>query len=261
MKTILITVAVGVSAAWAQTSIAPPQAGFMQDGENALRPVYGIAGNFLLGDAASFGVVSAAFSGSFGLLKTDSTLSVTDWRGKTSASQDAPQGPAMFAFAADGSPALVYYPSVNLLLAWNGGAFRFIMFDWSAFPASAVRAIAQPDFGHAAMIIQRDDGLWDVRIILATGEIDSQTALPGVSAPVLMLQTGELVYAGATGFVVRRTDGSETRVDAQVPANLSLQQMGDGWIQVRDLDGCGQLALRITPGREGLYILPEAGRE
>ena len=232
----------------------------MQDGGNSFRPVYGIAGNFLVGDPAASSVVSAAFSGLFGMLKTDSTLVVTGTRGQAIASQDAPPGPALFAFSADGSPALAYFPGGDLLLAWNGGGFQLVLFDWSAFPGNAVQSIALPDPGHAAMIVKRDDGLWDVRILLATGEIDSQSALPGVSAPVLMLATGDLVYSDANGFVIRRLDGSEIHVDAQVPVNSSLQQMGDGWVQVWAPGGCPQLALRITLGREGVYALPEEGQ-
>ena len=256
MKAILISLVAASAAVCAQTSLAPPQAGFMQDGANSFRPVYGIAGNFLLGDPAASAIVSAAFSGSFGLSKTDSTLLVTDRTGQLIASQDAPQGPAFFAFSADGSPALAYFPSTNLLLHWNGGSFQLVLFDWNAFPANAVWAIALPDPFHAAAIVQRDDGLWDVRILLATGEVNSQAALPGVTTPALLLSTADLVYTSATGFVIRRTDGAETHVDAQLPVNFSLQQMGDGWIQVRDLDGCPQLALRITPGRESLFVLP-----
>jgi hypothetical protein len=256
MKAILISLVVASAAAWAQTTLAPPQAGFIEDGANSFRPVYGIAGNFLLGDPAGAGIVSAAFSGSFGLAKTDSSLLVTDRNGKLIASQDAPQGPAFFAFSSDGSPALAYFPNKNLLLLWNGGGFQLVLFDWNAFPASAVRSIALPDPYHVSAIIQRDDGLWDVRMLLATGEVDSRAALPGVNAPALMLPTADLVYAGATGLVVRRLDGTETRIDAQLPANFSLQQMGDGWVQVRDLDGCPQLALRVTPSREGLFVLP-----
>ena len=106
------------------------------------------------------------------------------------------------------------------------------------------------------MIVQRDDELWDVRVQLATGEIDAQTALLGVSAPVLMLSTGELVYSDANGIVLRKTDSSERHISAQLPASFALQQMGEGWIQLQDLAGGRQFAIRIAQNREQSYQLP-----
>ena len=108
------------------------------------------------------------------------------------------------------------------------------------------------------MIVQRDDGLWDVRLQLATGQIDAQTAITGVTAPVVMLASGELVYANADGIVVRHRGGSERHISSQLPASFALQQMGDGWIQLRDLTGGRQFAIRITRNRDQFYQLPES---
>ena len=69
--------------AWAQPAIAPPQLGFIEDSARALRPAYGLAGNFILGPAVAGNIVSAAFSGSIGLLKTDSSLAAFDSHGKS----------------------------------------------------------------------------------------------------------------------------------------------------------------------------------
>ncbi len=237
-----------ISAAWAQTSLAPPQVGFIRDSGNALRPVYGIAGNFVLGPAASTGVVSAAFSGSFGWVKTDSTLLVTDRLGQALTSMDAPAGPALFAFSQDGAPSLALFAGTNALIQWNAGTFQQV----ATLYASTVVSIASPDVDHAALVVQRDDGLWDVRLLLATGETVSQTALPGLRAPVLMLATGDFVYTDADGVVVRKTDGVELHICTPLPESFAFQQMGDGWIQL------GKYVVRITAGREQSYALPEA---
>ena len=132
-----------------------------------------------------------------------------------------------------------------------------VSYNSTAFPASEVQSIALPDREHAAFIVQRDEVLWDVRVFLATGEVDSQAALPGVSAPVLMLTSRELVFSDANGIVIRRRDGSETHLAAQLPANFSLQQMGHGWLQGRDLASAAQFAVRATAGQEGFFALPE----
>jgi hypothetical protein len=229
----------------------------MRDATDSLRPVYGIAGNFLLGDAVALGVISAAHSGSSGWLKTSSTIAVFDKTGSIVASADAPDGPALFAFARTGEPALAYVMVANALLVWNAGALNAVSFDATALGASAVLSIASPDSDHAAMIVQRDDGLWDVRVQLATGEIDAQTALLGIAPPVLMLATGDLVFSDVNGIVLRETDGSERHISAHLPASFAFQQMGEGWIQVQDLAGGRQFAVRIAQNREQSYQLPE----
>ncbi len=56
-------------------------------------------------------IVTQAFSGSFGLLKTDSSLAAFDSQGKRQASMDAAAGPALFAFSPGGTTALAYIAS------------------------------------------------------------------------------------------------------------------------------------------------------
>jgi hypothetical protein len=229
----------------------------MRDAANSLRPVYGIAGNFLLGSEVAGSVLSAAYSGSFGLIKTSSAVFAIDTAGAILATSATPDGPALFALRRNGEPSLVYLASSNTLLSWNAGAFERVPFDPAVLAASAVLSIAAPHAGQAAMIVQRDDGLWEVRFELASGAIDAQRAIPGVTAPVLMLATGELVYGGENGIVLRASNGSERYISASLPASFEFEQMDRGWIQLRDLDSVRQFAIRITENREQFYELPE----
>jgi hypothetical protein len=250
MKAFLMALSMTPLALWAQ--IATPQIGFMQDSGNALRPVYGIAGNFVLGDSAAADVQQASFSGSFGIMKTASALIVIDRQGQIVASQDTPTGSALFAFSRTGAPALAYLPDANVLLQWSDGVFQQVPF----VPPTNVLSIASIDAGQAALILQRDDGLWDVRVLLSTGEVISQTAILGMTAPALLLATGELIYGDANGIVARKPDGAEKHIDAQLPPTFAFQQIGEGWIQVRDLATQQQYAVRLTEGKEQFYALP-----
>ena len=260
MKCSLTMLSVAAGMAWAQTSLAPPQAGFMRDAADSLRPVYGIAGNFLLGSQVAGAVESAAYSGSFGLIKSSSAVSAIDGTGSIATTIATPDGPALFAFRRNGEPSLVYLPTANTLLVWNAGAFEPVPFDPSTLDATAVLSLAAPRVGHAAMIVQRDDGLWDVRIELSTGAIDSETAMPGIPAPVLMLANGQVVYGDQNGIVLRASNGSERHISADLPASFEFEQMDRDWIQLRDLAGGRQFAIRITENHEQFYQLPEAGQ-
>ena len=248
------------AAACAQPALAPPQVGFLEDGANSFRPVWGIAGNFVLGASAFGHVSSAAYSGSFGLVKTDTSVIAVDSQGKMLASMDAPAGPAAFAFFSDGSPAFVYLASANLLFAWYGTVFQMVPFDCQLFPPSAVVGISAPDRGHVAFLIKRDHRPWEIRVLVETGASDSQAALTGANTPALRLASGELVYADANGIVIRKADATEIHLNAQLPLSFSFAQMGAGWVALSDLGSSARFAIRVTPGRESLYFLPEVSQ-
>ncbi len=259
-RTMLAAISIAAGMASAQTSLTSPQVGFMHDAADSVRPVYGLAGNFLVGDALAGGVVSAAFSGSYALLKTGTAVIVMGRSGGIVSISDAPDGPAQFAFTRNGDPALTYLQKTSALLIWKAGAFEAATFDLAAWGAGAVLCIGMPDAEHAALLVQRDGDLWDVRISIATGEMDSQTALLGVVPPVQMLPTGDLVFANADGIVVRKADGSERSIEAPALSNFALEQMGDGWIQVHELVDGRQFALRLTETGAKIYQLPEVSQ-
>src|SRR5438552_2392611 len=129
MKLLHIIPFITAVVASAQPGIFPPRIGFAQDTAHSVRPMFGIAGNFIAGDSVAADVVSSGFSGSFGLLKTESSVTLQDQRGQTIANWDAPSGPALFGFTRDGAPALVYFPSKNLLLQWTGTTFDPVAFE------------------------------------------------------------------------------------------------------------------------------------
>jgi hypothetical protein len=245
------------AALWAQSTLAPPQVGFIQDRHQTVRLVNGVGGNFLVGGEVANGIVSAAFSGSFGMLKADSAIIVTDRLGHGLASVDAPPGSAVFAFSADGSPALAYFLHTNTLMRWNGRTFQPARLQTTSIAALDVLSIAAPNAGLAVLIVERKDGLWELRVRTATGEVESQVSLPGIRGPVLMLVSGDLFFTDAKGVAIRRQDGAEKHIAAQLPKSFVLQQMGQGWIELSDLETGRMFAIRTTPGREQYYALPE----
>jgi hypothetical protein len=253
MKAYLVFFSVLSPAAWAQHALAPPEVGFIQDGYGQIHIVNGLAGNFLVGAAVSSGIISSGYSGSFGLLKADSALIVVDRQGRGVASVAAPAGSALFAFSANGSPALAYFEQSKTLLVWDGHTFQPEGPQGNQVPL----AISSLNSKRAAFIVQRDRGLWQLDVELATGAIVSQAALPGVTAPVLLPASGGLVFSDSKGVVVRHEDGSEKHIAAVLPANFVFSQMGNGWIQITDTATGRLLAVNIQPGHEQSYLLPE----
>ena len=245
---------------WAQPAVAPPQLGFVKDSAGQLRPAYGIAGSFVLGPSAYGEIVSAAFSGTFGLLKTDSSIAAFDAHGKLLASMDASAGPALFAFSPGGTTALAYVASDNALVEWRGSAFAPVSLNFRDSIEGAVLAIAFPTPFEAALIVQRKETVWELHFPVGNAGTVSQSAITGVHPPLLALPSGDLVFRDAGGIAIRRIDGSETRIAAALPTDFSLQQMNRDWVQLTDLTGSARYAIRTTAGRESFYQLPEASQ-
>jgi hypothetical protein len=249
---------------WAQPTIAPPLLGFVEDAAHLLRPAYGLAGNFILGPAVSGTIgdgkiVSEAFSGSFGLLKTDSSLAAFDSHGRLLASMHVAAGPALFAFSPGGTTALAYIASSTTLVEWRGNAFAPVSLNYLNAIDAPVLAIAFPTPFEASLIVQRRETVWQLELPFGAGGIVSQNALAGVNAPLLVLPSAGLVYRDAGGIVIRRTDAPDVYIAASLPAIISMQQMNQDWVQLTGL-GSARFALRTTPGREGFYRLPEQAK-
>lgn len=240
---------------WAQSALAPPQLGFVADGSRALRPVYGVAGSFVLGPAVQGGIEGAAFSGTLGLLKTNSSLAAFDAKGKLLGSMEAPRGGALFAFSADGTAALAFLTASKELMEWCGAGFVPIPFDSET--AGAAIAISFPSFAEAVLIVERERGLWELHLPLNLAGVLSQKALPGIHAPVLPLAAGGLLYLKAGAMVIGRSDGTEVPLTVSLPKQFSLQPMSRDWVELSDLASPARFAIRTTAGREAFYRLPE----
>lgn len=252
--------------AWAQPALTPPRLGFVDDSTSTLRAAYGIAGNFVLGPSIASQVIAEAFSGSLGLLKTNTSLVAFDPQGKQLASISVASGPALFAFSPSGATGLAYIETSNSLIEWRGSGFAPIQFNYEAGRGDRVMAMAYPNAFEASLIIERsiEKGAPDIwRVDLPLGSIGavSESALPGVHAPVLALPSGDLVFSDASGIVIQPNGAPQVHVAATVPASYSLQQMSQDWVQLSDLKSPNRFAIRTTPGRENFYQLPSPGAQ
>ena len=119
---ILVAAAAGLLA---QSGITPPRLGYIRDEAGALRPVYGVAGSFVLGRQINKRpVISAAFSGRLGLAKTAAALYAFDREGRRLGRLAAADGPAQFVFSTDVSEAIVFLPDTSEWFRWRNGGFQ-----------------------------------------------------------------------------------------------------------------------------------------
>jgi len=215
-----------------------PDVGILVDPSGSLRPVQGVAGNFLVGVPAALGILSAACAERLCLAKTDSKILSAG--GET----DAPPGPAIFGL--DGKEAIVYFLETHSFARWRDGVLDPL--DWAV--DGEVLSIRVRD-GTAEIAVRREEDAW---IIRPDGAVVAWIAL--TRGPVLLLTDGVL-FAMADSIVFRRADGAEFRFS--LPGTNSIAQMGPHYAAVRA--GALTYALRTDAGRERLFLLPAAQGE
>jgi hypothetical protein len=219
--------------AWAQSGIEVPTLGAIVDASGGLRPVQGVAGNFLLGPATAPGVLSAACSEQLCLAKTDAKIL------SPAGEADAPPGPAVFSVNA--GAALVFFPETRMFARWRGDALETL--DWAV--EGEVLSVRLRG-GEAEIAVRRDTEVWMVHPDGSV--IDWIANTPG---PVLLLGEG-VVFATADQVILRGPDASELRFD--LPGAESIASMGAHYVAIRA--GGATYALRTEPGRESLLLLP-----
>lgn len=239
-----------------QPVIGPPPAGFIQDYHHLLHPLIGMAGCFLIEDSIGEGVVSFAFSGKSGLMKTESSVFVLDRQAQTTYALDTTPGPALFAFTANGTPAFAYSVQGGTLLIWRTDHFDVAPWEANRIGGTLL-AIASRTAGILTAIVRREDGRWQLDIDPTTGQVISQTGVPGTQGPAFLTASGDLLYADAGGFVLQTSQGIERRIPANVPHAI-LEQMNSNWIHVIEPGSPKHFAIWLDPGREQMYQLPEA---
>jgi hypothetical protein len=227
-------VLLGAVSLWGQGELGRPFLGQMIDQHGALRPVFGVSGNFSVGAPSAQRVLASACSLTLCLAKTESEL--ISPAGRT----QAPPGGAQIALDATG--ATVYFPRIRQFERWQNGSLTKL--DVSV--EGTVLSIATGNSG-LSIAVERGGTVW---VVSADGSI--LDSLPAEASAVLLLPT-LTVYATPDSLVLRKSDGSELRFPA--PGVGSLTALGDGYVEASA--GGVLYALRTLAGREQLYELPQ----
>ena len=253
---LLLFLSVGLCCA--QPPLAKPRIGYVMDRQGALRPLYGAAGNFILGEVLSAENVAFAGSATGALVKTSTEVIWITADGEVKNRWPAPPGEAQFAFEPAGSSAFVFFPEKPVLMHMAEGRLETVPLDMERLAGDVV-AVAAPGEGSVELAVRRGDETWLVTVARAGGEIIDERLLAGVSGPV-HLSGGGVLYSGRGELVWRTRRGIEKKfpLDAAIEWFATL---GAGWVAVSaKAEGAAALTLyglRLEEGREGIYQLPE----
>jgi len=247
----LLVGAILALAGWAQWQAGAPRIGCVLDPNGGLRPLWGIAGNFVAGERLAEGVISAACRDGRAVVKLDGELLLVDERGVVSGRWQAPPGPALFAHDAAGRPALVYFPEEGLLCRLRGeGLEPLRSFE------DEVAAIAWLGQDKALRAVRRHGGIELVEFAPHDPASDVPVQTLPWDGPVLALEGGRLLLGDRSQLLLRQADGSFRSYP--MPALVTgLRTLGDGWVEVELAARPQRIAVRIAGEEVALFALPE----
>ncbi len=232
LRTTIITWILAVtSICSAQSSLTMPCLGKLVDPAGSLRDLCGVSGSLLLSEPAtgSEAVISAGFSRRAGFIKTARSLKI--FEGTVSWEIPAIAGAALFAFQSNGTPAFAYLVESGELLQWNGQALLPIPIQ---IEGQVVSIGVGADNGWLA-IVRRQDAL----VVVSASNVSAAAE-------------GTFLISG--GRILRYSNGALGLGDLSFPFDTPpsiVQWINEEWIHL------GNSVLRITPGKEGLFLLSE----
>lgn len=246
----LLIVALSLAAAiCGQSGIRAPLLGFFQDGAGAFRPVYGLAGNLVTGGPLDTGILSAASAGELTWVKTEDRLRSFDASGIVTCELPAPPGPALLA------DSMALYPETMELQPL--GSCRAALVRIEDLQADEVLSFRVIERGRVGILVRRGAGIWLFEVAPRRKGWSRETAMPDITAPVVLRPDGSVVFARGSSLVARSRDGSERTVgtDGEV---TRLAEWSDGWIYVATANS--RFVLRPASGVLELYRLPEVAQ-
>jgi hypothetical protein len=236
-----------------RAQLTAPRIGFVSDRDGALRPVMGVSGTFLLGDPVVQSVLSAGYSGTFGFVKTESSLTILS--DAINVNLPCPPGSALFSFL--GSTGFVDYLSTGTIAYWDGTSLTSLALDF--FPGEVI-GLAQQDASHLTLAVrQRDKRVYSLVFDAATGSLQSSTQLSGVFDNVALITGQDFLYAGRQGLILHRANGTEIALESSFTGDVSFERMGADWWSVKKAGGQA-FVVHTQAGRESFYQLPENAR-
>jgi hypothetical protein len=112
MSKLLVCILLLTASGFAQ--ISAPRKGFVRDRAGALRPVLGVTGSFVLGEAIEHDIVSAGFGKTIGFAKKQNEI--IRFRGSDIVDRTpAPEGNALFFMGNKGEVIEIYFPTASEL--------------------------------------------------------------------------------------------------------------------------------------------------
>lgn len=258
MRRIAAALLLSASGAFGQSGLTVPLAGTTASPSGRSAPVYGIAGNFVVG--APWELDRVEYAGRHLLAhrrggEGKGELLVLALDGEVVCRHDAPVGAVRFGLSASGEEALAWFEEAAQLQFVNLGGCTAQPLEPDPPVTDPVIALGFLAGGRIGLVVRRPAGVFLLELSPA-GRLENEAPLADVTQPLALLRDGTLAFAEREFLVLRAPGGGEVRLSAGARV-LELSEMGPGWLSVTLDAPQGRRAVRVRGGEPEWYYLPE----
>jgi hypothetical protein len=244
----LLAVYLGITASVAANcQVATPSVGYVRYADGVVRPIYGLQGNYIVGDGVFSSAEAASFSEAGGLISKEGSLVLVDSKLAAVATAELRESGALLRLDGALDTAIAWLPESRVLLHWTGKSFAAASVSFIA-EGDKVTSIRKLDANTGSLLVAKPDTtLVRYGFSLRNGELQSSVPLPA---------TCNSAWDGGTRLICL----SDRKLSLVSPAGDILQALPlpvDGSLAVEQAGTrCLHLSGR-TPGENWLLHLDD----
>jgi len=227
----------------ANCQVATPSVGYVRYANGDVRPIYGLPGNYIVGDSVLTSAEAVSFSGAGGWVLKPGTLALMDSKLTSVVTSEVRESAALFHIDGSIETAVAWLPESHVLLHWNGKSL-------SSTPVSLIgegdtaTSVRKLDANTASFLVSKPGGsVASYRISLLTGELKSSVPMAAAckstwddSSRIFCFSDQRLsVLSAASGDILQElalpVEGSLTIEEASARClHLSAKAPGENWL-------------------------------
>ncbi|MFL6450390.1 MAG: hypothetical protein ACJ746_22320 [Bryobacteraceae bacterium] len=260
-----------IASAVANSQIATPSVGYVRYANDGVRGIYGLEGNYVVGDKVLALALSASFSDDGGLLFQSGSLALVDSSLTTIATLGVSDSDAVIRIDRGLETAIAWLPASHALVHWNGKSFAKTTV--SALPAEAtVTSVRKLDRNTASLLVSKPDSTI-VRCVMSlqTGDLKTSMSIPAAfgmafedGARIICFSKRKLSVLSQTGEILQELtvptdDGLLVEQASTRCLHLNTRTPGQDWLL--HTDGKDFHLYQLPGPRKGAVEVSEAKLE
>jgi hypothetical protein len=210
--------------------ISAPELGVVRFGDNAVRRVYGVEANLVIGKQMLPSTDAASFSDFGGLVAVKGHIQLISRRGFVIGQYYANERKPLLDVSGGLTTAIAYLPGREALLHWSGKSFVLTQLEAGSFSGTATSV--QMHGAHTARLLATTarGTVSEITISLDNGQLTSVKFLPGIRGPAFF-QQNFVLFHDKQGLEVESPDGNR-RTLAFSSRDYIVERMSSDWLHL-----------------------------
>lgn len=191
--------------------VSAPELGVVRYADSAVRPIYGVDANLVIGKPMVRTADAVSFSDLGGLIAVNGRIQLVSRGGAVLSEYDSHEQKPLLNIDGDLTTAVAYLPSRAALLHWSGTSFLLTQVGGANFMGTPTSVQKQSPHSARLLATTSDGNVSEITISLDTNQPSSVKFLPGIHGSAF-LDHGFVLFPDKQGLQVEAPDGSRRTI-------------------------------------------------